>query len=74
MADLQSPHKVEIYISCKSLIDLDFMSESDPFAKLYVKGEKDKRWKYLGRTETITNNHDPTFTKSFLIDYFFEQN
>ena len=27
-----------------------------------------------GQTETLTNNHDPQFMKSFLIDYYFEKN
>jgi hypothetical protein len=32
-----------------------------------------KRQNFLGRTETIWNNHDPDFLKLVEVDYFFEQ-
>ncbi|KAL0488114.1 hypothetical protein AKO1_008988 [Acrasis kona] len=31
-------------------------------------------WIEIGRTETIKNNLNPKWTKSFIIDYFFERN
>ncbi len=53
---VQSPHKIKIEIACKDLVDLDFgMGTSDPFAILYVKGEKDQKWIKLGQTETINS-------------------
>ena len=72
---VQSPHKIKIEIACKDLVDLDFgMGTSDPFAILYVKGEKDQKWIKLGQTETINSQLSPTFEKIFEINYLFERN
>ena len=42
---IQSPHKVQVTISCRNLIDMDGIgNKSDPYAILYAKAEKDLKW------------------------------
>ena len=40
---------------------MDGIGESDPFAIVYIKAEKDFKWQRVGRTETINNNLCPDF-------------
>ena len=49
---LQSPHKVELTITCKDLLNKDVFGKSDPYAIVYIKGEKETKWMKLGQTET----------------------
>ena len=53
---------------------MDIAGKSDPYAFLYVKGEKDKKWVRLGRTATMQNNLNPAFDKIFEVNYLFERN
>ena len=53
---------------------MDFTGKSDPYAILKVKGDGDKKFKTVGRTETINNNPNPAFKKVFEVDYYFERN
>ena len=62
--------KLELFISCRSLINMDSFSKSDPYVILYVK--MNNIWQEYSRTETIMDNLNPNFTKSFLIDFYFE--
>ncbi|ORX82967.1 Copine-domain-containing protein [Anaeromyces robustus] len=72
------PSKVEITISCKNLPKFDKLSKSDPKIfifienKLYNGNDVTSLWKSIGSTERIKNNENPVFTKSFIIDYYFE--
>lgn len=61
---------VELFISCRNLKDKDVFSKSDPFAILRKKNQQ--YWVDLGRTETIDDNSNPNFQKSFIIDYSFQ--
>ena len=74
VSKVESHHKVSIQISCRNLVDLDNFGESDPFAKLYVKAEKDPSWQLVGQTEVIFNCLSPNFTKIFDVSYYFEKN
>jgi hypothetical protein len=49
---------------------MDTFSKSDPFVVLMNK--KNNKWTEIDRTETIMDNLNPNFKKSFIIDYFFE--
>lgn len=49
---------------------MDYLSKSDPFIIFYVK--RNNQWSEAGRTEIIQDNLNPNFTKSFIIDYYFE--
>uniref|UniRef100_K3X660 C2 domain-containing protein n=1 Tax=Globisporangium ultimum (strain ATCC 200006 / CBS 805.95 / DAOM BR144) TaxID=431595 RepID=K3X660_GLOUD len=63
---------VELRFRCKGLKKSDFLSESDPFLVVYLQ-EDARSWREIGRTETVVNTADPTFTKAFHIDFFFEE-
>ncbi|KAJ6231875.1 copine [Anaeramoeba flamelloides] len=70
--DLKVP-KVMLSVSCKNLISLDTLSESDPMAVLFSVDPKTKRVTELGRTESYKDNPNPKFTKTFIVGYKFEQ-
>uniref|UniRef100_A0A8B9RE68 Copine-2 n=1 Tax=Astyanax mexicanus TaxID=7994 RepID=A0A8B9RE68_ASTMX len=63
--------KVELSVSCTSLLDRDVASKSDPFCVLFQ--EVDSNWVELGRTETAVNNLNPVFGDKFQVDYHFEE-
>ena len=74
-ADVGQSHlkeKVELFISCKDLIQKDFNSKSDPFVVVYIRG-RDGVFAEMGRTEAIQDNAYPVFQTQFKIDYFFEE-
>lgn len=49
---------------------MDTFSKSDPYVILYV--QRNNKWAEYGRTETIMDNLNPNFSKTFIIEYFFE--
>ena len=51
---------------------MDFFSKSDPYVKVYFKNSPQRQQMLIGRTETIDNNLNPNFVKSFTLDYIFE--
>ena len=53
---------------------MDNLGKSDPYAILYVKDEHQTEWGKLGETEVVANNLNPSFTKSFMVNYIFEKN
>ncbi len=61
-----------MFISGRSFRDMDLFSKSDPYVKVYFKRAPNQPWIFLGRTETIDNNLNPNFRKTFIVDYFFE--
>ncbi|XP_023235399.1 copine-3-like [Centruroides sculpturatus] len=63
--------QVELFVSCRCLIDRDATSKSDPTVVLYL--NVGGRFTEVGRTEIIKNNHNPDFCRSIKIDYFFEE-
>ncbi|XP_053325492.1 copine-9 [Spea bombifrons] len=65
--------KIEITVSCRSLLDMDTFSKSDPVVVLYVQGVGNKEWTEFGRTEVIDNTLNPDFVRKFVLDYFFEE-
>eukprot|EP01084_Bolivina_argentea_P024000 44804_1 len=73
-ADLSQSHlkeKIELFLSCKDLVQKDFNSKSDPFVVVYMR--KNGRFNELGRTECITDNENPSFATQFKMDYYFEE-
>lgn len=66
-------NKVQLSLSCRNLVDLDFLSKSDPEVHVYIKDAKAKNYSLVGKTEMILNNLNPDFTRTFNIDYFFEK-
>ncbi|KAL8612435.1 hypothetical protein ACOMHN_008420 [Nucella lapillus] len=63
--------KVELRVECRSLLDKDVMSKSDPCAVLYMQNAG--RYEEVGRTENIKNCLDPRFSRSFVVNYYFEE-
>jgi len=62
--------KVELFISCRNLKNMDFFSKSDPQVRVYL--QEQGTWKMVGKTETINDNLNPNFTVSFELDFIFE--
>ncbi|XP_040922313.1 copine-3-like isoform X2 [Toxotes jaculatrix] len=63
--------KVALSISCNNLLDMDAFSKSDPLCVLFMK-TSGPQWCEIGRTEKIQNCLNPSFSKSFVVDYYFE--
>lgn len=53
----------------KDLEDLDLVSHTDPYAILKRQNKEGEEWQLMGQTETIDNDLDPRFAKSFPIRY-----
>jgi hypothetical protein len=71
--------KIELRFECKDLPNLDILSKSDPKIFIFLEqktintsGEQDIKWIKVGTTEKINNDLNPSFLKSFIIDYYFE--
>jgi Ca2+-dependent lipid-binding protein len=69
---MEDREQVELFISCRSLKDMDVMSVSDPQVILMIQGAN-RQWAEYGKTEIIDNNLNPDFATSFPIDFIFEQ-
>ncbi|XP_029313216.1 copine-3-like isoform X2 [Cottoperca gobio] len=63
--------KVALTISCENLLDMDAFSKSDPLCVLFM-NSSGPHWCEIGRTEKIKNCLHPKFSKTFVIDYYFE--
>ncbi|XP_012372787.1 copine-3 [Octodon degus] len=63
--------KVELNISCNNLLDFDVTSKSDPLCVLFL-NTSGQQWYEVDRTERIKNCLNPQFSKTFIIDYYFE--
>ena len=72
---LKPPNKVNIWISCKHLPNLDygFENKTDPFVRVYVREEKKPDWILIGETEVINNNLNPEFNTIISLNYYFEK-
>ncbi len=65
--------RIELYLSCRNLKDLDYFSKSDPYIKVYFRRDINvKQYVLYGKTETAKNNLNPDFKKSFELDYIFQ--
>uniref|UniRef100_V9KK16 Copine-3 n=1 Tax=Callorhinchus milii TaxID=7868 RepID=V9KK16_CALMI len=64
--------KVQLTVSCESLMDKDVGSKSDPMCVLQQSLGEDQ-WTEMDRTERVKNCEKPEFAKKLLVDYFFEQ-
>jgi hypothetical protein len=73
LSKAKKPNKVIVKIECRDLLDIELISKSDPYAVLYLRGEKEKNWRRIGRTETQKDNLDPQFDTEFKLNYYFEK-
>lgn len=51
---------------------MDVFSKSDPYIKVHFRVGPGQQERLIGRTETVDNNLNPNFVKSFVLDYVFE--
>jgi len=63
---MEGLEKIELYVACRDLKNLDAFSKSDPQVRFYFK--ENDQWNLFGKTEVIENNSNPTFNTSFVID------
>ena len=73
--DIPPRQKVQLYLSGQELKSCDFFGKSDPFVRVFVhtdNSEDSEDWELLGETEWIENTSNPTFVKTFTIDFIFE--
>ena len=68
----ESGSRLEIFLNGRGLGDLDFFSKSDPYVKVYFERKQNGQWNLIGRTETIDNDLNPNWKKTFMLDYVFE--
>lgn len=64
--------KVQLFISCRKLKDVETFSKSDPFVEVFEKHSHNE-WIKIGQTEVIWDNLNPDFIKNFVLDYYFEE-
>jgi len=76
--DTNAISKVEIRLSCTDLPNMDKTSKSDPRIYVYFQERKfknnqvDTNWVKIGSTETVKDNLNPEFARTFIFDYYFE--
>ncbi|XP_049420806.1 copine-3-like isoform X1 [Epinephelus fuscoguttatus] len=63
--------KLALHISCENLPDVEMFSKCDPLCVLHM-NSSGPHWCEIGRTEKIKNCLNPKFSKTFVIDYYFE--
>mmetsp|Transcript_3867 Transcript_3867/g.9130 ORF Transcript_3867/g.9130 Transcript_3867/m.9130 type:complete len:723 (-) Transcript_3867:73-2241(-) len=74
MVDTNISSKIELFLSCRRLVNKDVFSKSDPMAVLSMKdGINYRSMSKIDRTEVIDNNLNPDFKKRFVLDYHFER-
>lgn len=71
MVDPTTNQQIELYISCRKLQNRDYFSKSDPYVEVYI-ANQGGQFASVGQTETIQDNLNPNFSKSFTVDYIFE--
>jgi len=58
---------LNIFFSCKNLANKDILSKSDPMIELYMNDT------FIGRTEKVKNNLNPSFSTPIKVTYNFEK-
>lgn len=66
--------KVQLFISCRDLVNVDYVGKTDSLVALYTKHDLRKgKWSKTDCTEVMPNNLNPDFQKSFILYYYFEK-
>lgn len=65
--------KIQLYITCKKLRDLDNIGKSDPYCKVYLKNDERSSWTIIDKTETVRESLSPEFSTPITLDYYFEK-
>lgn len=64
--------KIELFLSCRGLIDKDLISKSDPYVSFFLKDRSTGAFVLQGKTETLRDTLNPNFSKTFTVDFIFE--
>ncbi|KAG4070888.1 hypothetical protein HA402_011114 [Bradysia odoriphaga] len=64
--------QIEMTLSCRNLMNTDFLSKSDPYCIVSMKDSHQDRYFEVGRTERIDDNLNPEWVKKFILNYNFE--
>ena len=64
--------KVELYFSCRKLLNKDTFSKTDPQLFISYRTQKNKPYAQIHTTELISDNLNPDFTRSLVVDFIFE--
>ena len=65
--------KLQLFISCTNLKDVDIVGYSDPFVLVEMREGSEQQWRQIGKTEVVKDNLNPAFQTSFMITYYFEK-
>ncbi|XP_034466632.1 copine-4 [Hippoglossus hippoglossus] len=63
--------KVELRLTCKGISDRDALSKPDPCVVLKMKSHG--QWMEVDRTEAMRSCVNPTYSKVFTLDFYFEE-
>uniref|UniRef100_A0A667ZHB9 Copine 4 n=1 Tax=Myripristis murdjan TaxID=586833 RepID=A0A667ZHB9_9TELE len=63
--------KVELRLTCKGISDRDALSKPDPC--IVINMQSHGQWLEVDRTEVIRSCINPTFSKVFTLDFYFEE-
>uniref|UniRef100_A0A8C4NR37 C2 domain-containing protein n=1 Tax=Dicentrarchus labrax TaxID=13489 RepID=A0A8C4NR37_DICLA len=63
--------KVELMLTCKGISDRDALSKPDPC--VILKMQSHGQWMEVDRTEVIRSCVNPTYSKVFTLDFYFEE-
>ncbi|KAF1388566.1 copine-4 [Sander lucioperca] len=63
--------KVELRVTCKGIPDRDALSKPDPC--FVLKMQSHGQWMEVDRTEVIRSCVNPTYSKVFTLDFYFEE-
>ncbi|KAM4580837.1 copine-4 [Odontesthes bonariensis] len=63
--------KVELRLTCKGISDRDALSKPDPC--IVLKMQSHGQWMEVDRTEVIRSCANPTYSKVFTLDFYFEE-
>jgi len=71
--DKQVSIKIELSLSCESLISNSLLSEANSLIEVFIKdGVDDKEWKKIGNTECCKDTNNPIFVNTIPIEYYFQ--
>uniref|UniRef100_A0A8D3DAS0 C2 domain-containing protein n=1 Tax=Scophthalmus maximus TaxID=52904 RepID=A0A8D3DAS0_SCOMX len=63
--------KVELRLTCKGISDRDALNKSDPCVVLNMQSHG--QWMEVDRTEVMRSCVNPTYSKVFTLDFYFEE-
>ncbi len=68
---LEDQESVELYLSCRNIPARTNGQKRNPMIKLHKQIDKGK-YSLVGFTESVQNDHNPDFVKSFRLEFIFE--